>query len=36
MSIEQILWSVLAVIATVGGIGLLASLWALVRRPRQQ
>lgn len=36
MSVEQMLWSVLGAIAVIGGIGLLAALWALVRRPRQQ
>ncbi len=34
MSTEAVIWSVFAVIATVGGIGLLASLLALIRAPR--
>lgn len=34
MSTEAVIWSVLGVIAAVGGIGLLASLIALIRAPR--
>jgi len=34
MSTEAVIWSVLGVIAAVGGIGLLASILALIRAPR--
>lgn len=34
MSIETVIWSVFGVIALIGGIGLLASLIALIRAPR--
>ncbi|GAA1822928.1 hypothetical protein GCM10009750_01740 [Agromyces salentinus] len=34
MSIEATIWTVFAVIATVGGVGLLAALWSLVKAPK--
>lgn len=36
MTIEFVLWSILGAIGVVGGLLLLASLWALVRRPRER
>ncbi|MET4157156.1 hypothetical protein ABIC29_000710 [Agromyces sp. PvR057] len=34
MSTEAVIWSVLGLIAAVGGIGLLASIISLIRAPR--
>jgi hypothetical protein len=35
MSMEFVLWSMLLLYGAVGGILLLAALWALIRRPRR-
>jgi len=35
MSMESILWAVLGLIALVGGAGLVASLWAIVKAPKR-
>ena len=35
MSTEAMLWTVLAAIGVVGGIGLLSCLWALLKAPKQ-
>jgi len=35
MSMETVLWSILGVYGVVGGVLLLACLWALVRAPRR-
>ena len=34
MSIETVLWSILGLIGAVGGVLLLAALWAIIRAPR--
>ncbi|SFR71675.1 hypothetical protein SAMN05428970_1225 [Agromyces sp. CF514] len=34
MTIESMIWSVLGLIALVGGVGLVAALLALIRAPR--
>jgi len=35
MSMESILWAVLGLIVLVGGAGLAASLWAIVKAPKR-
>jgi hypothetical protein len=35
MTIETMLWAVLGLIALVGGAGLVACLWALVKAPKR-
>jgi hypothetical protein len=35
MSMEFVLWSMLLLYGAIGGILLLAALWALIRRPRR-
>ncbi|MCP2369610.1 putative membrane protein [Agromyces terreus] len=34
MSIEAVIWSVLGVIALVGGVGLVAAILSLVKAPK--
>lgn len=34
MPIETVLWSILGLIGAVGGVLLLAALWAIIRAPR--
>ena len=34
MSIESVLWSVLGILALVGGVGLVASILALIKAPK--